>query len=256
VSEYMARKHWPDKDAVGQRLTLDDPSRNPAWYTVVGVASSVHQTSLTGPDDEQMYFPSVDPVTSLPGGDGNGSVFVPPSMSLVIRAQGPGAALAPSLEQTVRDLDRDALVSQLFTLRDAIADQFTEPRFYLIILSAFAAAALTLAVIGIYGVISYAVARRQHEIGVRLALGAERGTVFRLVVGQGMQLAAYGGAVGLLLALLFTRYLRAMLFGIRPDDPVTFALVIGVLALSAFAACGIPARRATRIDPARALRCE
>src|SRR6185436_17185404 len=133
---------------------------------------------------------------------------------------------------------------------------FTAPRFYLTLLGAFAGVAVLLAAIGVYGVISYSVERRRHEIGVRMALGASRGEAFGLVVRQGMRLAIIGAAIGLAGALLATRWLRSLLFGVSASDPVTFVAVVLVLGVIALVACTIPARRAARVDPATALRAE
>jgi putative ABC transport system permease protein len=147
-------------------------------------------------------------------------------------------------------------VSDVITMAQAVAEELAAPRFYLVLLGTFAAVALTLAAVGVYGVISYATARRTREIGVRLALGGGRGAVVRLVVGQGVRLAALGTALGLAVALLTVRYLRALLYGVQPTDPATFAAVTALLAGVAVVACAVPAWRASRTDPVVALRAE
>ena len=162
----------------------------------------------------------------------------------------------PQSPQAGLELDRDAPLVFPLTMEQAIAQQFAGPRFYLLLVGAFAVVALALAAVGVYGVISYSVARRSHEIGVRVALGAGRGTIFGLVVKQGVQLAALGSAAGLIGAFALTRYVRALLFEVQPTDPVTFVVVPLVLGAVALVASWLPARRALRVDPAVALRHE
>jgi len=147
-------------------------------------------------------------------------------------------------------------VSDVITMEQAVGEQFAEPKFYLLLLGGFAVLALTLAAVGIYGVISYAVARRTHEIGIRLALGAGSREAFQLIVRQGMRLAGIGSVAGLMGALMLTRYLQSLLFGVGPTDPLTFLLVALLLALVALAAAAIPARRAARVNPLVALRSD
>jgi predicted permease len=255
VNEAMARRHWPNESPVGQRITVDDAVKHPDWFTVVGVTKDVRQGSWTGASDEAMYFPSIG------GGPypGNAMPLVsflnPQSMTLVVRVSADRAAILPAIERTVASMERDAAISHVLTMDEAIASEFTQPRFYLLLLGVFAGVALALSAVGVYGVISYSVARRRQELGVRMALGAQRGEVFRLVVGQGMRLALLGGGIGLVMALVTTRFLRTLLYGVRPTDPATFVLVAAVLALVALAACAIPARRASHVDPAEVLKC-
>jgi putative ABC transport system permease protein len=175
---------------------------------------------------------------------------------VAIRASGKPASLASALRATVWAIDPQLAVAQLQTMDQVISQSTTPRRFNLFLLAGFASLALILSAIGIYGVIAYSVVRRVHEIGIRMALGAQRTDVVRLVVGQGLLLLGIGLIVGILGALALTRSLRSFLYGIRPTDPATFACVVVILAAVALVACYIPARRATKVDPMTALRYE
>jgi predicted permease len=256
VSEAMAAKQWPGRSPIGQRITVDDAATHPDWFTVVGVAHDVRQGSWAGDDGHAMYFPSMAgepyPWKAQPL-----VTFLNPNyMTLVVRSSGTMAAVRTEVESVIRSMDPDVAVSQVLTLEEAIEQQLTTPKFYVILLGVFAGVALVLAAVGVYGVISYSVTRRTHEIGVRLALGARRSEAFGLVVKQGMTLAIAGTAAGLVIALLATRFLRTLLYGVSPNDPLTFAVVAAVLAVVALVACCIPARRASKVDPMTALRCD
>jgi putative ABC transport system permease protein len=166
------------------------------------------------------------------------------------------AALLPALRARILDTDQFTAITRVRTLEELVSASVAQPRFYALLLALFAGIALTLAVIGIYGVMAYAVSRRTHEIGIRMALGAEAGRIQRLVIGQGMLLVGVGVLFGLLAARLLTHALGDLLFGVKPSDPATFALIALVLAGAALLACWLPARRAARVDPLIALRCE
>jgi putative ABC transport system permease protein len=256
VSEEMARRRWPGENPLGKRITIGDGTSAPDWFAVVGVVRDAKQTSWSDASPETMYFPHLP---AVPDSDGPPTVagFLSPSyMTLVLRTGGDPAELAAAVARTVRALEPDAPVADIITMEQAIDSHLAQPRFYLLLLGAFAAVAVILAAVGVYGVISYSVTRRRHEIGVRMALGATRGDAFRLIVHQGMRLAMVGGAIGLVGALGATRFLRTLLFGVRPDDPPTFGLVTVALALVALAACAVPALKASRVDPAIALRAD
>ena len=259
INQFMASRHWPGESPLGRRLTVDDPVHHPDWFTVVGVVKDSRQAGWAEQVSEEMYFPNLsvaDPGES-PGGPGTLVSFLNPiRMTLVVRTRTAASGLIAPVQQAVASLDRDAPVSDVITMEQAVGEQFAEPKFYLLLLGGFAVLALTLAAVGIYGVISYAVARRTHEIGIRLALGAGSREAFQLIVRQGMRLAGIGSVAGLMGALMLTRYLQSLLFGVGPTDPLTFLLVALLLALVALAAAAIPARRAARVNPLVALRSD
>jgi putative ABC transport system permease protein len=234
---------------------VDDPAKKAEWFIVVGVAKDARQGAWAEPGLAEMYFPYL--ATSSATEPGSLLSFLDPKyMTLVMRTTGDPVALAKPLEGVVREMERDAPVADVITMDQAVSAQFAAPRFYLLLMGVFAGVAVLLAAVGVYGVISYSVARRTREIGVRLALGAHRGKVFGLIVRQGMRLAVIGGAVGLVGALLVTRFLRTLLFGVQPTDPATFVLGTVILGIVALAACAIPARRAAGVEPATVLRGE
>jgi putative ABC transport system permease protein len=251
INESLARKCWPGEDAVGKHITLDDMDKSPNWLTVVGVAKDAKQDEWAARPDIEMYLPYLQ---NHEYQENPKSPFA--FLTLVARATGDPAALASAIEGQVRSLDSDVPVSQVQTMEHVVQAATAQPRFYLLLLGTFAAVAMVLAAVGIYGVMSYSVSRRTHEMGIRMALGAERRDVLWLVVGQGMVLALVGAVVGLLGALGLTRLMASLLYGVQPDDPITFLVVTLVLCLVALAANYIPARRATKIDPMAALRYE
>lgn len=259
VNETMAARHWNGDSPLGRRLTVDDPSSGPEWFTVVGVAKDSRQGDWAEATAEEMYFPYLSTgETHLDGGPAGRlvSFLNPVYLTLVVRTTVEPSSLAKPIEAAVHRMDRAAPVSSILTMEQAIASEFVAPKFYLLLLGAFAGVAVVLAAVGVYGVISYSVARRTREIGVRLALGARRDEVFRLVVRQGMTLALAGGMIGLLGAFFATRFLGSLLYGVQPTDPVVFAAGGLGLALVALVACALPARRASRVNPTQALRSE
>jgi putative ABC transport system permease protein len=251
INEALANRVWPGEDPIGKHITLEDPNKTPNWLTVVGVSKNAKQNEWAAPSYFEVYIPFLQ----------NHEFQESPRpmwayLTLVARSTGDPASLVPAIESEVRSLDSNVAVSQVQTMDQVVADSTAQPRFYLLLLATFAAVALVLAAVGIYGVMSYSVSRRTHEIGIRMALGAERRDVLRLVVGQGMLLALAGAAVGLLGALGLTRLMASLLYGVQPYDPATFLVVSIVLCLVALAANYVPARRATKIDPMVALRYE
>jgi putative ABC transport system permease protein len=240
LSAGLARHEFAGQNPLGQRIKRSGPDVDSPYMEVVGVVGNAKYLGLTNPTDAAYYTPEPQN-TAL-------------KQILVVRTAAAAAGLAPALRRAVQAADRDAVVSSVVTVEQALADSVAQPRFRTLLLAAFAAAAVLLAAIGIYGVIAFSVAQRTHEIGVRMALGARRADVLRLVVGQGAHLALAGIGLGLAAALAFTRLLTNLLYGVSALDPVTFTLVPLLLAAVALAASFLPARRAARIDPQLALK--
>jgi putative ABC transport system permease protein len=230
---------------------LKDDPKNPDWSIIAGVVADSKQSDWAGATWEEMYFPFLQSRPNLEGPTSSVAY-----MTLVVRTSTNPAAIVPSIQQTVWSIDKNLPVSDVITMDQVIAEKVAEPRFYVFILSIFSCIALVLGAVGVYGVISYSVARHTHEIGVRMALGAERSHIFRMVVKQGMRMAALGATLGILGSLGLMQLLRALLFGVQPTDPLTFGIATAILGIVALAACYIPARRAMRLDPMSALRYE
>jgi putative ABC transport system permease protein len=249
VNESVAQRIWPGADPVGRRVTLDDPEK-PVWLTVVGVARDAARGKWGAPADQEIYLPLLQARSYL---EKDGPFTF---MTFVARTTGEPAVLAPSVRSAIWDVDGNVAVSELQTMNEVVARSTASPRFYLLLLASFAAAALALAAVGIYGVMSYSVARRRGEIGIRMALGARPRDVLRLVMAEAVGVAAAGAAAGLAAALARTRLMTGLLYGVGATDPATFAAVCAVLILVALAATYIPARRAVAIDPLTALRSE
>jgi len=235
INEAMARQFWPRENPVGQRIRVAR-GREPAWREIVGVVGNIRHEGLHLSPRAEMYVPFAQQPMRF--------------VRLAVRTAGDPRALAAALRQAVWNVDPDQPLSRVRTMDDVVAASTSETRFYSLLLGAFAVVALGLATIGIYGVMSYAVASRTREIGIRLALGAQRGGVFRLVMTRGVQLAALGILIGTGGALAVTTGLEKLLYGVSPTDPATFASVAALLAVVALLACWLPARRAMRVDPA------
>ena len=244
ISETLAHKHWPHQDVIGKRIRLPwNPGRKDApWRTIVGVVRDVKQYGLDRPNTPQLYVPIAQYPVSY--------------MSLVVRTSGSPAALLQPVRNAVLALDRDQPPFDAKTMKDVLADSIALRRFSMLLLGVFAAVALALAAVGIYGVVAYSVSQRTHEIGVCMALGAQRLDVLRLILGRGFGLTLVGIAVGLATAFGVTHVMSEMLFQVAPTDTVTFASVSLILAGVALAACYVPARRASKVDPMVALRYE
>jgi putative ABC transport system permease protein len=238
VSEELARKYFPGENPVGRRL-ITDAAVPP--FEIVGVVGDARRVSLAAEAEPEFYVPFGQAAQRR--------------MNLVVRT-GDGAASVASLRGAVAELDKDQLIWQTRTLDQLVAASVAGRRFNMTLLGLFASVAMLLAALGLYGVMAYSVTRRTHEIGVRMALGARGSDVLRMVVGQGMRLAAVGIAVGLVAAFAVTRVLASLLYGVTATDPLTFAGLAGLLGAVAFLASYIPARRATKVDPMVALRYE
>jgi predicted permease len=239
VNETLARQFFAGQDPLGKRLQMYGMS-----WEIVGVVRDVKNSSLEAPSRPQIY----DPRT--PGQFSNGS------MAVVIRTSGDPHSLIASVRAELRAIDSGVPLDKVRTMEQVVGDTVLGRRFNMLLLGLFAALALVLTTIGLYGAVSYWVTQRTREIGIRMALGANRREVLWLVLKQGMTLTAFGVAIGLVAAFMLTRLLSNMLFGIAPNDPATFAAVTILLALVAVLACMIPARRAASIEPMQALRAE
>jgi putative ABC transport system permease protein len=250
VNAFMAERHWPGLDPIGKRITFSDPARDPVWLTVVGVARNGARREWAEAAKEELFLPFLQ--TKYREAPQSWYAY----LTLVVRGTGEAAALVPALRAAVWDTDPDVSISAVQTMDEVVARATASPRFYLLLLGSFAAAALALAAVGIYGVMSYSVAQRRNEIGIRMALGARSGDVLRLVMREAVGVVAIGGSIGLVVALLLTRLMAALLYGVGATDPVTFALVATLLTLVALLATYVPARRAIRVDPLKALRAE
>ena len=243
VNEAMAHRYWPGQEAVGKRIDFGF-SKEPAWTTIVGVVGDVKDQPNSEAAEPAFWWP----VTQMPWGFSK--------MSLVLRSAGDPASLAKPLRESVRRLDSTLALADIRILDDVADKSFSTPRFALFLVALFAALALTLAATGVYGVISYAVAQRMHEFGMRMALGADRRDIMRSVLTHGLRITTIGIAAGLLGAAVLGRFLVTLLYEVPHLDPWTFAgvalLMIGVAVL----ACYVPSRRATAADPMQALRSE
>jgi putative ABC transport system permease protein len=245
INEALARRLFSGSDALGRVVRIPNPRRKgePGLpKVVVGVAASVKQRGLASADVPMLYVPD--------NKVGTGSI------ALVVRTRTDPAAVAAAVRRTVRAADPAAAVTRVSTTGQIVARSLAGRRFATALVSAFAALGVALVAVGLYGVMSYAVAQRTREIGVRMALGAARGAVIRLVLGEGMLLAGVGAAAGVVIACACARAAGGLLFGVSPADPATLAAVATLVCAVALAACAVPARRATRIEPLAALRHE
>jgi predicted permease len=246
INETLARVFYPGQDPLGRRLRPG--FGGPPWFTIVGIARDVKQGGLEEPTGTELYFhmPQV----------GNALGFAPRAMNVVLRTERDPLALAGSARGVVGQLDPSLPVSELRSMEAVLSASVARPRFLALLLFIFAAVALTLAAVGTYGVMSYSVAERRQEIGIRMALGAQGPTVLRMVLSQGAIVAGAGVLLGVLGSAALTRMLTSLLFGVSATDAITFIAAPVVLVSVALVACFIPAWRATRVDPVRVLRQE
>jgi putative ABC transport system permease protein len=241
VNETMRRRYFAGADVVGKHLTVNYLN-TPTTFEIIGVARDIKQEA--------------------PGAEANAQIYVSDlqvpwlSTSLVIRTANDPSTTLTSVQQAIRSVDSTQSSTGAKTMKQLLSDSVAQPRFYVTLLGTFAMLALILAGVGIYGVISYAVTQRTHEIGIRIALGAQTRDVLTLVVGRGMVLVLIGAAIGLVSAAALTRVMRTMLYEVGTTDPMTFTGVTALLAMVALLACLIPAWRATKVEPMVALRSE
>ena len=245
VNQALARKYWPNEEAIGKRISFSQ--RSPKWYQIVGVVGNVKHRGLDLADQPEFYIPFLQPLFA----DAN----VQP-MYLVVRTASEPQSVTATVRNEVAAIDRDQPVSNILTMDQRIADSVAPRRFNMFLLGLFAALALLLAAIGIYGIMAFSVAQRTHEIGVRMALGAGSGDVLKLVLRNGFKLALIGIVVGLAAAWAATRLMSTLLYGVSATDPATFLIDALLLAGVALLGCYLPARRATKVDPLVALRYE
>jgi len=240
INQAMARKYWPDQDPIGARISGDGKN----WAVIQGVVGDVRQGGLREDPVPEVYLSYLqDP-------------FAWPYLTMLVRTSSDPLKLVSSIQSAVWSVEKDLPISSIRTMQEIRSHSIAQPRLTALLLGVFAALALILATVGIYGVMAYSVTQRTHEMGLRMALGAHASDVLGLVVGKGMQLTAVGIALGLGGALLITRVLEKFLWGVRPTDPLTFTAVALLLTVVAMLACYVPARRATKVDPMVALRYE
>jgi putative ABC transport system permease protein len=237
INNAMARTYWPVADPVGKRISMDGKP-----LEIVGVVGDTHQRDLTGPVEPMTYAPYAQEPW--------------PFLTLAVRAAGDPASLMTEAEGAVHAVDKDEAVFGVETMSEVVDASVSPRRFYMLLLGIFALVALSLAAVGLFGVVSFGVVQRTQEIGIRLALGAQRSAVLRMVVGEGLRLTLLGLAVGLAAAAALTRLMASLLYSVRPGDPETFVAVSLLLVAVAALASYVPARRATRVDPIVALRHE
>jgi putative ABC transport system permease protein len=245
IDESMARRFWPGEDPIGQRFKGFDPrGHNDGWISVVGIAPDMRRSGLKKKPIAHIYEPYTQAIDGNRTGD------------LVVRTSNSPLTVAPILRRVVHKLDPAAILSGVSTVQADLSEQLAPERFQTRLFGFFAVIALILAGVGIFGVIHYSVSQRTHELGVRMALGADKSDVLKMVVRQGLKLALIGVAIGVAGALALTRFLSSLLYGVKPTDPLTFIAVSVILVGVALVACYIPARRAAKVDPMVALRYE
>jgi putative ABC transport system permease protein len=244
VNQQLAREIFPDENPVGKRITFGGTNTDgqPRWFEIVGVVANVRSVELREEPTAELYFSAQQDLW--------------PAMSLVVRSSVEPSSLSASVRQAVNEVDRSVPVADVKTMDHVVSESITQPRFNLFLLGLFSAVAMILSAAGIYGVTAYTVTQRTHELGIRIALGAQVGDVLKMILGQGMAVIGIGLVAGLAAAFGLMRLLRSLLFGVGENDPLTFAAITGVLVLVALMACYIPARRATKVDPLVALRAE
>jgi predicted permease len=242
IDEKMARRFWPGESAIGKRVRPGGPDSKSPWRTIVGVVGSVKQYGLEVDGRMVVYFSVTQrPVTN---------------MFAVARTEGDPAAVSASVVRAIRSMDANVAIYNVATMDERVHRSLARQRFAMVMLTVFAGFALVLAAVGIYSVMSYLVSQGTRDIGIRMALGAERRAVLRMIFGHGLVLTLGGVIVGLTAAFALTRVMRSLLFEVSPSDPTTFAAVPLLLSAVALAASYIPACRATRIEPLVALRDE
>lgn len=239
INDDLARVYFPGEDPIGKRITFDE---GVSWISIVGVIGDVKQLGLDSTTQPEVYFPYLQ--------------IASPEMSLVVRTASNPLNLVAAVKSQIQAIDKDLPTDDAKTMQQLLTESMSGRRFNMLLLTVFGVVALVLAIVGIYGVMSFTVRQRTHEIGIRVAVGAQPRDVFRMVIGQGMILTMIGIAFGMLAAFGLTRLMTTMLFDVEPTDPATFVIIVVLLMGSALVACYIPSRRATKVDPLVALRYE
>jgi predicted permease len=251
VDTDFAKRFWPNGDALGQKVAVDTvPNLKPAmprWRTIVGVVGHVKHYGLAEEGREQIYVSHEQP---------DYGSYAPRDMTLAVRASQAPASITSAIREQVFAMDKNIPLYNVATMDQLISTSVAQPRLNLSLLVTFAALALLLAAVGVYGVMAYTVTQRTQEFGIRVALGAAPADILRQVILEGGRLAAMGLGIGIVAALIFSRVMGSLLYGVKPSDPMALGVAAGVLIVVALAACYIPARRATRVDPLVALRYE
>ena len=244
INEAFADRFFPGEDPIGKRIKpgISETGKSPAWREIIGIVSNIKYRGPRKESGPEYYVPE--------------SQVPLDSMTLTVRTTGDPRGIVGAVRDEVRALDKDLPIYNIRTLDEYLSVAVAQPRLFAVLLAIFAGLALALTAIGLYGVMSYSVAQRTHEIGIRMALGARPANVLQLVVRQGMTVAALGVGIGLVAALFATRVMTSLLFGIGARDPLTFAAIAVIIAGVALGACFVPARRATKVDPMVALRYE
>jgi putative ABC transport system permease protein len=242
INEKLAARYWPGEDPIGRRITLGLPRPDNPWITIVGIAKDVPHRAVDSQPEPDWYTSRV--------------VSPQRHRYLFVRSASPASSVAAAIRKEVATIDRNQPLTSVKTMAEVIGATTAPRRFNASLLGVFAILALVLATLGIYSVISYSITLRTQEIGIRMALGAQRATILTMVLRKGMLLTLFGIALGTAGAFLLTRWMQSMLFGVSASDPATYALVVFVSLGAALLACSIPARRATRVDPLVALRYE
>ena len=242
ISETLAERYFPNRNPIGRQMKFGFPPHGDVSREIVGVVGDVRDSALSQKPGPMMYVPFAQ--EPLYGGE------------IVVRSSMNASSVAAGVRRAVQSIDKNLPVTDIERFPDAVGASVAQERFRTLLLSSFSAIALLLAAVGIFGVISYAASQRTHEIGIRMALGAQPHDVLRLILAQGAKLALLGLAIGIFAALLLTRLMASLLYNVSATDPVTFAAVAILLTTVAMLACYIPARHAMRVDPMVALRYE
>jgi putative ABC transport system permease protein len=242
ISESFAHSYFPDENPLGKKLVFGFPPGPPVAREIVGVVGNVRDAGLTKDPGPMMYVPFAQ--SPFWGGE------------LVVKSNLPPSAVVGSIREVVRSIDRNLPITDIATMPDVVENSVAQPKYRTWLLGAFGIVALLLAAAGVFGVVSYSVASRTRELGLRAALGASPATIGKMILTEGLTLAVVGLAVGLAAALGLTRFLRSELYGVASNDPATFLVSAAILLAVALMACFLPARRAMFVDPMITLRCE